>query len=61
VLTGGERHEQIALEALLDQGAIRHPDRGGADLACGRGGRPATRATAARRLAVACAGGTSGR
>jgi transposase len=24
VLTGGERHEQIALEALLDQGAIRH-------------------------------------
>ena len=28
VLTGGERHEQIALEALLDQGAVRRPGRG---------------------------------
>ena len=28
VLTGGERHEQIALEALLDLGAIRRPGRG---------------------------------
>ncbi len=28
VLTGGERHEQIALETLLDQGAIRRPGRG---------------------------------
>lgn len=28
VLTGGERHEEIALEALLDQGAIRLPGRG---------------------------------
>jgi transposase len=28
VLTGGERHEQIALEALLDQGAIRRSGRG---------------------------------
>ena len=28
VLTGGERHEQIALEALLDHGAIRRPARG---------------------------------
>ena len=28
VLTGGERHEQIALEALLDHGAIRRPGRG---------------------------------
>ena len=28
VLTGGERHEQIALEALLDQGAIRRQGRG---------------------------------
>src|SRR4051794_41805241 len=28
VLTGGERHEQIALEALLDQGAIHRPRRG---------------------------------
>lgn len=28
VLTGGERHEQIALGALLDNGAIRRPGRG---------------------------------
>ena len=28
VLTGGERHEQIALEGLLDGGAIRRPDAG---------------------------------
>jgi transposase len=28
VLTGGERHEQIALEALLDGGVIRRPGRG---------------------------------
>ena len=28
VLTSGERHEQIALEPLLDQGAIRRPGRG---------------------------------
>jgi transposase len=28
VLTGGERHEQIAFEVLLDQGAIRCPRRG---------------------------------
>ena len=28
VLTAGERHEQIALEALLDNGAIRRPGRG---------------------------------
>lgn len=28
VLTGGERHEQIALEAVLDAGAIRRPGRG---------------------------------
>lgn len=28
VLTGGERHEQIALEAVLDQGAIRRPGPG---------------------------------
>src|SRR3712207_1735661 len=27
-LTGGERHEQVALEALLDHGAIRRPARG---------------------------------
>ena len=28
VLTSGERHEQTALEALLDHGAIRRPGRG---------------------------------
>jgi transposase len=28
VLTGGERNEQIALEAVLDQGSIRRPGRG---------------------------------
>jgi transposase len=28
VLTGGERHERIALEALLDHGAVRRPGRG---------------------------------
>jgi len=28
VLTAGERHEQIVLEALLDNGAIRRPGRG---------------------------------
>ena len=28
VLTGGERHEQTALERLLDQGAIRRSGRG---------------------------------
>ncbi len=28
MLTGGERHEQIALEAPLDRGAIRRPGRG---------------------------------
>ncbi len=58
VLTGGERHEQTALEALLDRGAIRRP--GGAALVCGRADWPATRATAARPPATVCAGGTSG-
>ncbi len=28
VLTGGQRNEQIALEAVLDQGAVRRPGRG---------------------------------
>jgi hypothetical protein len=37
VLTGGERHEQIALEAVLDQGAIRR--RGPATLAAPCRGR----------------------
>ena len=49
VLTSGERHEQIALEALLDQGAIRRP---------GRGAWLATRATVAQRLATICSVGT---
>jgi transposase len=57
--TGGERHEQVALEALLDRGAIRRP--GGSGLACGRGARPATRATAARPPGAICGAGTSGR
>jgi transposase len=28
VLTGGERHEQVALEAVLDRGAVRRQGRG---------------------------------
>jgi transposase len=28
VLTGGERHEQLVLPALLDQGAVKRPGRG---------------------------------
>jgi transposase len=28
VLTGGERHEQTALPALLDRGAVKRPGRG---------------------------------
>jgi transposase len=28
VLTAGERHEQIALELLMDRGAVRRPGRG---------------------------------
>ena len=54
VLTGGERNEQIALEAVLDQGAVRRPGRG-------RARRPGTKATAAQLLAPACFGATSGR
>ena len=53
VLTGGERHEQIALEALLDTGAIRRPGRGRPRL------RPGvwrvTRAIPARQHGDACA------
>ena len=59
VLTGGERHEQVALEALLDQGAIRRPGRG--DRGCDPGGPPETKAIVARPPAAACGGGTSGR
>ena len=28
VLTAGERHEQFALDALMDKGAVRRPGRG---------------------------------
>ena len=59
VLTAGERHEQVALEALLDHGAIAVP--AGAVLGCGHGVWPATRATAAPPPEGAYAGGISGR
>ncbi len=29
VLTAGERHEQLALDALMDKGAVDQPPRGG--------------------------------
>src|SRR4051794_29623082 len=72
VLTGGERHEQIALVDVLDRGAIprsgrgrhgpgvRPPPRGGAAPACGRAAWPATRATAAQRLGAVCDSVASG-
>lgn len=51
VLTGGERHEQIALEAVLDQGAIRRPGRGRPRLRPRRvAGDKAYSTPAARRL-----------
>jgi transposase len=52
VLTGGERHEQIALEALLDQGAIRRPGRGRPRLRprCVAGDKGYSSPTARRRL-----------
>ena len=59
VLTGGQRNEQIALEAVLDQGAVRRPGR--AARGCARARRLATRAIAAQRPAPACAGATSAR
>ena len=45
VLTGGERNEQIALEAVRDQGAVRRPGRGRPRLrpraaACDKGYKP---------------------
>ena len=59
VLTGGERNEQIALEDLLDQGAIAATD---ADVhVCVRARWRATRATAAQQRGAACAGEASGR
>src|SRR3954453_12561787 len=56
VLTGGERNEQIALEGVWDQGAVRRPGRG-----CARLQRLATKATAAQPPAPACGGATSAR
>ncbi len=52
VLTGGERHEQIALEALLDQGAIRRPGRGRPRLRprCAAGDKGYSSPTARARL-----------
>ena len=52
VLTGGERHEQIALEALLDQGAIHRPGRGRPRLRPRRaaGDKAYSSSTARRRL-----------
>jgi len=58
VLSGGERNEQIALEAVLDQGAVRRPGRGRP--VCVRA-RLATKPTAARPHAPVCVGATSGR
>jgi transposase len=55
VLTGGERNEQIALEAVLDQGAIRRPGCGRPRLrpraaACDKGhSSPTARARMRRR------------
>gem|GEM_PF-6071329 len=45
VLTAGERHEQFALDALMDQGADAR--------ACVPAGRQATGATPVRRPAAA--------
>ena len=52
VLTGGERHEQIALEAVLDRGAIRRPGRGRPRLRPRRvaGDKGSSSPTARRRL-----------
>jgi transposase len=55
VLTGGERNEQIALEAVLDQGAVGHSGRGRPRLrpraaACDKGySSPTARARLRRR------------
>ena len=52
VLTGGERHEQIALEALLDQGAVHRQGRGRPRLRPRRvaGDKASSSPTARRRL-----------
>ena len=66
VLTSGERHEQVALELLLDQGAIRRPGRGRPRLrpraVAGDKSLPADLirgVTAAQRHAPACADAAS--
>src|SRR3712207_7013282 len=50
VLTGGERHEQIALGALLDQGAIPRPGRGRPRPRRGAGDKSYSSPTVRRRL-----------
>jgi transposase len=59
VLTGGERHEQIALEALLDRGAIRRPGRGRPRLRPRRAAGDKGYSSPTRD--ATCGGGTSGR
>src|SRR3954452_13575072 len=56
VLTGGERHEQIALADVLDRGAIPRAGRGRPRLRPRRvaGDKGSTRATAAQRLGAVC-------
>ena len=68
VLSAGERHEQTALEALLDHGAIRRPGRGRPRLRprrmAGDKSLPPDLirgATAARQPGAACDAGISGR
>ncbi len=52
MLTGGERHEQVALEGLLDQGAIRRPGGGRPRLRprCAAGDKGYSSSTARSRL-----------
>lgn len=52
MLTGGERHEKVALEALLDRGAVRRPGRGRPRLRPRRaaGGKGCSSPTARRHL-----------
>ena len=59
VLICGERNEHTALKPLL--AGARSAVRGGAGLACGRGARPAARATAARPSCATWGTSTSGR
>jgi hypothetical protein len=58
VLTGGERHEQIALKTVLDQRAIRRPGRGRPRLRPRRAA--GDKAITVRPRGVGCAVATSG-